>query len=305
MNAPRINPAGGSIVSGTGNNPSLNGIIVGGNGSPFGDAVANTNYTDFAPRIGVAWDPLADGRTSIRSGYGIYYDSPLFGVYEQNTFGNPPYVESVTYSNASFSNITGGTRGVSTSPLTLHATPLPFRTPYVEQWSFDFQRQLPREMVIDIGYYGSKGTHLLGIVDINEAYPGAAFAAGLHANNGNTIFTTADTPNINAVRPYLGFNAINTLETAFDSNYHSLQVSFRKEFRGAGLINAAYTWSKNLTDNASDRSSAPQNSYNRNEGEYWTATLDRAQVFTLNYVYTLPIFTDGMECWPMRSKDGR
>jgi hypothetical protein len=147
-------------------------------------------------------------------------------------------------------------------------------------------------MVIDVGYYGSKGTHLFGIVDINEAYPGAALAAGLHANNGNTIFTTADTPNINAVRPYLGFNAINTLETAFDSNYHSLQVSFRKEFRGAGLISAAYTWSKNMTDNASDRSNAPQNSYNWHEGEYGPATLDRTQVFTVNYVYTIPIFKD-------------
>jgi hypothetical protein len=126
----------------------------------------------------------------------------------------------------------------------------------------------------------------------NEAYPGAALAAGLHANNGNTIFTTADTPNINAVRPYLGFNAINTLETAFDSNYHSLQVSFRQEFRGAGLINAAYTYSKNLTDNASDRSNAPQNSYNWHAGEYGPATLDRSQVFTLNYVYTIPVFKD-------------
>jgi hypothetical protein len=292
-NAPRINPANGSIVATTGNNPLLDGIIVGGKGSPFGDAVANTNYKDFAPRIGLAWDPFGGGKTSIRSGYGIYYDSPLFGVYEQNTFANPPYVQSVAYSNASFSNISGGALGVSSSPLTLHATPLPFRTPYVQQWSFDLQRQLPRDMVIDIGYYGSKGTHLFGIVDINEAYPGAALAAGLHADNGNTIFTTADTPNINAVRPYLGFNAINALETAFDSNYHSLQIGFRKEFRGAGLISAAYTWSKNLTDNASDRSNAPQNSYNWHEGEYGPATLDRAQVFTLNYVYTIPVFKDG------------
>src|ERR1019366_2353216 len=110
---------------------------------------------------------------------------------------------------------------------------------------------------------GSKGTHLLGIVDVNEARPGVALAAGLHTVTASnpTIFTTADDPRINAVRPYLGFNAINTLLTAFDSNYSSLQTQFRKTFRGAGQFNVSYTWSKNLTDNGSDRSNAPHNSH--------------------------------------------
>ena len=292
-NAPQINPANGNLVPGTGTNITANGIIVGGKGSPFGAAVSNSNYKDFAPRIGVAWDPFGTGITSIRAGYGIYYDSPLFGVYEQNTFANPPYVQSVTYSNASFSNVSGGTLGVNAAPFGLHATPVPFRTPYVQQWSLDIQRQLPREVVLDVGYYGSKGTHLFGIVDINEAYPGTALAAGLHAANGQTVFTTADDPNINAVRPYLGWNYINALETAFDSNYHSLQTSVSKQFRGAGQISGAYTYSKNLTDNASDRSNAPQNAYNWHEGEYGPATLDRTHVFTFNYVYTIPIFRNG------------
>ena len=125
-----------------------------------------------------------------------------------------------------------------------------------------------------------------------QAPPGAALAAGLHAANGNTVFTSADDPRINAVRPYLGFNAINTIETAFDSNYSALQVMVQKNFGAAGLLAAAYTWSKNLTDNASDRSNAPQNSYNWHEGEYGPATLDRTQVLTLNYVYNLPFFKD-------------
>ncbi len=292
-NAPQINPANGNLVPGTGTNITANGMIVGGKNSPYGDAVSNSNYKDFAPRIGIAWDPFGSGITSIRAGYGIYYDSPLFGVYEQNTFANPPYVQSVTYSNASFSNVTGGTLGVSAAPLGLHATPIPFRTPYVQQWSFDIQRQLPHNLVLDIGYYGSKGTHLFGIVDINEAYPGAALAAGLHAANGNTIFTTADDPNINAVRPYLGWNYINALETAFDSNYHSLQTSVSRQFRSAGQISGSYTYSKNLTDNQTDRSTAPQNSYNWHEGEYGPAQLDRTHVFTFNYVYTIPIFRNG------------
>jgi hypothetical protein len=99
---------------------------------------------------------------------------------------------------------------------------------------------------------------------------------------GNTIFTSSDDPNINAVRPYLGHNAINAIESAFDSNYNGLLVSFQKRFHTAGLIGLAYTYSKNLTDNASDRSNAPQNSYSWHEGEYGPATLDRQQVLELN-----------------------
>lgn len=292
-NAPQINPAGGLIVAGTGNSPSLNGIIVGGKSSPFGATIGNNRYANFAPRLGIAWDPTGSGRTSIRTGYGIYYDSGLFGTYEQNTFANPPFVQSISLSNGSFNNIGSATQNVSLSPLVLHATAIPTLVPYIQQWSFDIQRRLPKDVILDVGYYGSKGTHLLGEVDINEAYPGTALAAGLHAANGNTIFTTADDPNINAVRPYLGFGPITDIESAFDSNYHSLQANVRKFFGSLGLFNAAYTWSKVLTDNASDRSNAPQNSYNWHEGEYGPASFNRTQVLTLNYVYTLPFFRTG------------
>ncbi len=80
------------------------------------------------------------------------------------------------------------------------------------------------------------------------------------------------------------------METAFDSNYHSLQATVRKDFRGAGAISAAYTWSKNLTDNGSDRSNAPQNSYNWHEGEYGPYPGDRKQILTVSYFYVIPIF---------------
>jgi hypothetical protein len=291
-NAPKIDPATGNIVAGTGTNPSMNGIIVGGKGSPYGAHVGNQTYKNFAPRVGLAWDPFGTGKTSVRAGYGIYYDSGLYGTYEQNVFANPPYVSSISFSNGSFTNIGSGTQNVSLSPLVLHATQISANIPYVQQFSLNIQQSLTKDTVLEVGYFGSKGTHLLGIVDVNQAAPGVALAAGLHTVTAAapTIFTTADDPRINAVRPYLGFNAINTLLTAFDSNYSSLQVQFRRTFRGAGQFNLSYTWSKNLTDNGSDRSNAPQNSYNWHEGEYGPYPGDRKQVLTLNYVYTLPIF---------------
>jgi hypothetical protein len=296
--APAINPANGNYATPVSQlNPPTNGIIVGGKSSPFGNKISNDNWTNFAPRIGIAWDPFGKGRTAVRAGYGVYYDATLFGIYEQNIFTNPPYVQTVTYSNASWNDVSAGTQGVILAPLALHATQIPNHTPYSQQWNFTIEQQFRANTVLEVAYVGTKGTHLLGIVDINQAFPGTALAAGLHDTTGTganapgtTIFTTADDPKINAVRPFVGYNAINTLESAFDSNYHSLQVSLTKHFGGAGILGVAYTWSKFLTDNGSDRSNAPQNSYNWHEGEYGPYPGDRQHVFSLNYVYTLPIF---------------
>src|SRR5262249_39700555 len=130
--------------------------------------------------------------------------------------------------------------------------------------------------------------------------PGAALAAGLHNTSGTgangagtTVFTLAEQPLINAVKPYQGFAGISAVESAFDSNHHSLQAELHRNFGSAGLLGVAYTWSKTLTDNSSDRSNAPQNSYNWHEGEYGRASFDRTQVLTINYVYTLPFFRRG------------
>lgn len=147
-----------------------------------------------------------------------------------------------------------------------------------------------KDALVSVGYFGSKGTHLLGIVDINQAPPGAAVAAGLVPPG--TIFTSANVALLNSVRPYQGYTAINSIETWFNSNYHSLQVNVEKRFSANSLINLAYTWSKNLTDNKSDRSNAPQNTYNRHEGEYGLASFDRRQIATINYVYEFPIFKE-------------
>lgn len=302
--APQINPTTGNVIPGT-VDWQLNGIIVGGKNSPWGDKIANDNYHNLAPRIGIAWDPTGSGKTAVRGGYGVYYDATLFGTYEQNIFANPPFVASANYTNANFSDVTSGTAGISplspqaTSVLSLHATQIPNNTPYMQNWNISIQRQLARGTVLEVAYVGSKGTHLLGVVDLNEAYPGAAFAAGLHTttgtgNNapGTTAITLAEEPRVNAVKPYRGFAGITAIESAFDSNYHSLQVNLSKNFGAAGLLGVVYTWSKALTDNGSDRSNAPQNSYDWHS-DYGRAPWDRTQVLTINYVYTIPVFKHG------------
>src|SRR5258708_30490802 len=78
------------------------------------------------------------------------------------------------------------------------------------------------------------------------------------------------------------------IESQFNSNYHGLQTSLAKRFgKSGGALNMAYTWSKAITDNASDRGNAPQNAYYA-KGDRGLSVLDRRHVLTASYVYPLP-----------------
>jgi hypothetical protein len=286
--APAISPTTGllSINAQT----YLNGLIGNGLPSPFGNKVSNQDKTDFAPRFGFAWDPYGTGRTSIRGGYGIFYDATLFGTFEQNIFANPPYVNSVSISNVSLNNPAAGTAAISNTPKALRGTPVNFANPYTQQWSLEVQRQIQPDWLASVAYVGTKGTNLLGIVDLNQLPPNFAYTSGFASATTNYTSSGSELP-LNYLRPYQGYNAINVIEPWFNSNYNSLQLFTQKRFKGTNQISASYTWSKSLTDNGSDRSNAPQSTYNFNKGEYGPGTYDRKQVFNLNFVYQIPVFT--------------
>ncbi|MFP5264552.1 MAG: carboxypeptidase regulatory-like domain-containing protein [Blastocatellia bacterium] len=283
--AVQINPATGNIIPGTGD--PLNGIIIADENSPFGDKVTPESNRDFAPVFGFAWDPWRDGKTAVRGGYGLSYDTTLFGVVEQNIFGNPPFVNNIVISNTSLNNPGAVVPTVSAAPKAIRGIPNDNDVPYIQQWSLGVQREVAKDFLIDVGYFGSKGTNLAGIVDINQVPAGAAIAAGI-IQPGQAV-TAAVTPRLNALRPYKGFVSINTIQNWFNSNYHSLQVASEKRFSDSSLVKIAYTWSKALTDNQTDRSSAPQSFYDR-AADYGPAQLDRRHVFSLDYVYMIPFF---------------
>jgi hypothetical protein len=328
--APQVTGAGNRIA-GTGN--FCNGLYVNSQNpqtaanctptiSPFGRAVVATSKHDFAPRVGLAWDPFSKGKTSIRTGYGIYHEQVLVGFAEQIIGVNPPYQENFTITNTRLDNPGAGTTAApSAGASTIRGIDPNWHTPYMQHWSLDWQQQLTKDTVVTVGYYGSKGTHLVGAVEINELPPGLALNS-LCAPGNNTYQTTGVTlvrcqpagyafranstttgnPNVaggtafqddrilDQLRPYKGYRSITMLEPRFNSNYHSLQISAQRRFSGDSQVNLAYTFSKNLTDEQNDRSNAPQNTFDI-RSEYSRAALDRRHVFSLNYIYELPFFS--------------
>jgi len=299
--------ANGTRVAGTGN--PMNGIIVnsqvavaGATVSPWGRAVAPTR-NNFAPRIGIAWDPFKKGTTSVRAGYGVYYDQLSFSFYETGLVGtNPPFQALATLNPVTLDNPLAGNPTVSLSVPTLAGIDQHFKTPYVQTWSLDFQHQFGSKTMVTAGYFGSKGTHLTGLVDMNNLPPGFALTQTCRTNNVSPAtfgpcqtagqFTSSTQELIlNQIRPFRGIGPVRTLQTRFNSNYHSLQITAQRRFSASSQINLAYTWAKNLTDSQNEFSTAPQDTYNLPR-EYARANLDRRHVLNVNYIYELPFYRD-------------
>jgi hypothetical protein len=330
--APRVTGAGNRVIA-TGVNTGnwCNGVIVNTQNlgpaapnctptpSPWGKFVVNSPKTDFAPRLGLAWDPFKKGQTSVRTGYGIYHEQVLNGPYLQNIGLNPPFQINANFSNVLLDN-PAGTTPVSPTVVGLRALQADWKTPYMQHWSLDVQHQLTKNTIVTIGYYGSKGTNLIGVTEMNDIAPGVArnstCAAGAGyigqtgatlttcqpsgyafrnsstiINNPNVVGTTRTTDLLilDQIRPFRGYRSIAMIQPRYGSNYHSMQVFGQHRFTGSSQINFAYTWAKNLTDAQTDRSSAPQDSYNT-RAEWARATLDRRHVMNVNWVYELPWF---------------
>ena len=275
-NAPKCANAACTLIQlGTGD--PLNGIIVAGKNSPFGNAVYAFDKSDLQPRIGVTYDPASNGRTIYRSSYGIYYDQPLVGIFEQNSFTNPPFVSTVSILNARLSNPGLGTTSTTGGVPALIGNGDDFKTPRTQQWNVGVQRQLYARGAIDVSYVGSHGDHLIRPIDINQPQPQDVLRLG----------------SVNLARPYLGYGAITLRTTTARSNYWGILTSFRHDAGAAGLVTLNYTLSRNRTDSTNDRDSIdlPQNPLDL-AAEYADARTDRRHIFTANYVYMLPFFKD-------------
>jgi hypothetical protein len=192
--------AGSSVVTFNPNTFALDTGVVrdlglvqcGVSGTP--DSCMKGHLFNPAPRIGFAWDPMGNGKMSVRGGYGIFFEhgtgneantgsleasGPLVLSVTQPLPFNYPCIGNVGYGSTFDPSNTGcGTNASVTAPprgslYPLNVTAIPTKAvwPYAQQWSFGIQREMPKEMVATVSYVGSEGTHLTLERNLNELVP--------------------------------------------------------------------------------------------------------------------------------------
>ena len=263
------------------------GLVLEGSGGKL----YNSDWNNFSPRLGVAWDMGGKGKTVVRAGWGLFYDAFsqdfFVGQLPFNTFNpgpayNPIGPSAILFSFSTVPQIQSGVpifTGYSDSDV--FAVDRNLRTPYVQNYNLNLQRELFKNGVLQVGYVGSHGTKLFRYRDINQppnprVTTARPFDNGPFAPSGGTFFY------------------VNQLETTAISRYNALQTSFNlRNVRGlTSVIN--YTWSHSI-DNASDgqdyvaNATQPDNSF-RADLERGNSNFDSRHRFVWSFNYDIPSF---------------
>jgi hypothetical protein len=282
------------------------------NGLTFPASGEKGDYNNFAPRLGIAWDVFGDNKTVIRSGGGVFYSSRLPGLFLNDASISQPFslrtdlTEPPTPNNLiPFSNpLTSEPAFAAIFPIrytlaTLPTTGVPFTlpdtvyglqpgqrwvTPATYDWNVTIERQVQRDILLDVSYLGLRGTHLRQDIDLNPRAAGVGTDASRQFQNFLDIYEDANT----------GL-----------SNSNALQINVQKRpGAGKGILSdltllANYTFSKamdisfadngGITDLGSSKGSGMTYG-NVNQGHFDTgpAPFDRAQRFVASFVWELP-----------------
>ncbi len=307
-------PAGTTCTSGTlagwvtpsNYNPSINPAPPAGVGGVFQNNTKtpvghNTPLDNLAPRLGVAWRPFSSDRFVVRSGAGYFYDRVGGLAYATAIVQSTPYALTLGAQgngtlNSSFShpypptppswtprfvNISGqGTTAASTSSnlATIFIDPA-FTTPTTYEWNLDTQYEIASHWVLEVAYVGSRSIRQWA--GGTFAYNQALLTSGTSPYNG---ITTNSKSNISYRVPYLGFAATGVTGSCscMDTKFHSLQATVRKQLSHGFQFQAAYTWSRDLTDTSYAAYNSP------GPGNWGPSIQYRPQRLTLNYSYQLP-----------------
>jgi hypothetical protein len=274
------------------------GVTVNTNGTPIQD---HPPLSNFAPRLGFAYQPKDGGKLVIRGGAGLFYDRIAGDRFVHGLEQGYPYSLTLDYPGAQ--NTFNDQNPYPTTPLsfvpryyniaTLSGSALdqPFldpdlHTPLVRQYNVNIQYEFAPRWVLEVGYVGSNAINL---VDTYHDYNVAQLASPSNPINGITTNTLA---NVDARVQYLGYISGGLTGTAFDgkSNYNSLQVTVRKQYSYGLTMQASYTFSKDLGDltgnagNSGDPTNLGQ--------QYGPVGFSRPQRFIVNYAYDLPFGTN-------------
>ena len=237
----------------------------------LGPNLITTDYSNFAPRLGISWSP--GSKWTIRTGAGIFYaqdtGNPRFdmernfgGRLRDNTSASAP----LTFENPFLAH------GVTVSRPYVLANIHKRRTPIVEQYLFNVQRELDSHTVVEVGYLGSEGHFLERFRAINEALPGPG--------------------SVKSRQPYPEFGRIQEVDGEANSGYNSLTAKVTRRFSSGMTYLAGYTWSKSIDTGSGIRtlgqdSLFPQNSYCVS-CERALSIFDNRQRFVTSLLYELP-----------------
>jgi hypothetical protein len=281
-NAPVYTNAAGTLLDYTTGSKTV-GLVIAGENSPYGDKIYKFKKGSVQPRIGFSYDPWKTGDTIFRGAYGIYFDQPLVGIFEQNSFSSPPFVNNVSLTGVQLSNPAAGVTATTSGVRTIQATALDFDNPRTMQWNVAVSRRLFNKAALEVSYVGSRGDDLIRPTYLN--YPMPADVVALQ----NTVASA-----VNPARPYRSYGNITMRETTAISRYHGLLANFRYDGgKKGGTMVLNYTFSRNRTDATNDRDSVdiPQNPSDTSS-DYADARTDRRHIFSASYVYELPFFRE-------------
>ncbi len=213
----------------------------------YGGRLIQSNYFNFAPRLGISYSPTSTW--VVRAGAGIFYDQDSGIEYFDmargwgriNPEGNPEQP------NVTYQNFIVATNGVTQeiNPDVYGITPN-LKTPGIYQYIFNVQHNLSRSTMLELDYSGSKGQHLWGLINTNPAIPGSP----------TTVANTRE--------PFPQFDIIQVMMSQNYSHYNAFSVKLDRSLANGLTYSTNFTWSKSLDTSSAIRGTSndilPQNS---------------------------------------------